>query len=131
MGDEDVTGLQIPVNHQTLVSVSNRVDYAAKQFDALADVQLVFVAPAMDWLAVDVLHYKVRPTFLRHAGIEKSGNIRMIERSQNFALLLEPGDDEGGISRGQDQFYGNLPVECFVGSFGKINGGHKTGPAPG
>ena len=128
VSDQDITRLQIPMHHQMLVSVTNRVDDAAKQFNALADVEFPLVAPAMNRLAVNELHHEVRPSLFRHAGVEQLGNIGMIQQSENFTLLLEPGDDEGRVGRGQNQLDGGLPVERFVGSLGEIDAAHATAP---
>src|ERR1041385_4470474 len=109
-----------------LMSVTHRVDHSAKQFQALADVQLSLVAPAMDRLAVHELHHEIRPTLISDASVEKLGDIGVIERSQDFALLLEPGDYGCRVSRWQHQFDGGLTVECFVGPLSEIDSTHST-----
>ena len=62
-----------------LVSEANRLDHAAEKLKPLADGQLPFVAPAMDWLAIDKLHHEKRPAFFCYTCVKKFGDIRMVE----------------------------------------------------
>src|SRR4051812_44953094 len=77
--DKNVARFQIAVHNQTLVSIPNRLDHVAEQFDPLANVQPAFIAPAMDRLTVHELHQEVRPTLFRRATIKELGYIRVIE----------------------------------------------------
>ena len=49
------------------------VDDALKQFDPLADVQLLLVAPAINRQPFHKFHHEVWPTLFSHTRIEKLG----------------------------------------------------------
>ena len=78
VGDKNIAWLQIPVHHQMLVGEMNRVDHASEDFKPLVDIQLPFVAPAVDRLPIDKLHHKEWPTLLGYAGIQELGDVRMV-----------------------------------------------------
>ncbi len=88
-GHQDIARLQVAMHDQPLVSVLNRIADGAEQFETLGDVQLAFVAPAINRLAVDELHHEVRKTLFGSGGVQEPGNPGMIERRQNLALLPE------------------------------------------
>src|SRR5436190_21642826 len=67
--NQDVAGLQIAMYHQVLMSVLNSGTDVAEQFEALADIQLALVAPAMNRLAIDQLHDKVRQPLFGAAAV--------------------------------------------------------------
>jgi hypothetical protein len=87
--NQDVAGLQIAMYHQALVRVLNCGANATEQFKALADIQFAFVTPAVNRLAIDQLHDKVRQPLFGTAAVEEPRNIGMIERCQDLALAAK------------------------------------------
>ena len=111
------------MHHQMPVSVFNRVDDASEQFYALADIQLAFIAPAVDRLAFNNLHHQVWPTLFGGARIEKFGDVRMIQRCKYSYFLVKSRDDVVRAGSRQ-QLNGNPAVEGFIGPFGEIHHAH-------
>ena len=65
------------------------------KFQPLARRQLVLVAVFGDRDAADQFHHEVRPAGVGGAGVEHSGDVRMVHHGQRLPLGLEPGDDLG------------------------------------
>src|SRR4030081_3552965 len=101
------------------MSVLNRVADSTEQLETLGDVQLAFVAPAIDRPAVDELHHEVRETLFRGAGVQEPGNPGMIERRQNFALLAESRQNNGAIHSGLNELDLYLFANLAVGALGE------------
>src|SRR5678816_4855248 len=88
-GNKNVSRLQIAVHNQMLVGVTNSMDDTLKQFHPLADVQLSVVAPAMNRQPFHKLHDEVGPALLRYSCVEELGDIRVVQRSEYLAFLVE------------------------------------------
>ena len=125
-GHQDIARLQVAMHDQPLVSVSNRVADGAEQFETLGDVQVAFVAPAINPLAVDELHHEVRETLFGSGGVQEPGDPGMIERRQNLALSPESRQNIRAIHLRPDQLDGHLLVKRAIGALGEIDGSHAA-----
>src|SRR6478672_2023218 len=91
------------MNHSALVRVMDCRADALEQTKPLGHVQLALVAPGVNRLTVDVLHHKVRPSFLSAAAVVESSDVGVLQRSQNLALPKKTLDHFGpGRFRGHD-----------------------------
>jgi hypothetical protein len=67
-------GLDVAVDDPLLMRVLNRVADAREQLEPLADRELLRVAEAGNWIALDQLHHEVRASGLGRAGVEDLGD---------------------------------------------------------
>ncbi len=84
--DHDVRRFQVAVDHQAPVSVLDRRTHLEEQRDTRAQRQLLLVAPAVDALAVDVLHRQERHAGCIGAGIDQMRDVRMLQRREDASL---------------------------------------------
>jgi len=81
------------MNDQVLVSELHRRTDLAKELEALQRVQTVMVAVAIDCLAFNVLHNKIRETILRSATVKQPGNVWVLEIGKDLTLHYESAED--------------------------------------
>ena len=91
--DKDVRRLNVAVDDALLVRVVDGLADGNEELDALANVQLVFVAVAGDGRAVDELHHKVRQALRRRTGVENLGDVGMFHQGQGAAFAFKAGND--------------------------------------
>ena len=125
-GDEDIGGLQITVNDAVLQGELNGVANGAKEADAFADVEFAIVAPLIDRFALDILHDEIGPAFFGGAGVVETGDVGMLERSQDRALLLEALDHFAPGRFGSDDFDGDLLFEEAVRAAREVDSAHAA-----
>ena len=75
-----------------LVRMLHGVADLNKQLQPFLHAQPVLVTVLGDLDTIDQFHHEVRPARVGGAGIEDSGDIRMIHQGQGLALGLEPCD---------------------------------------
>jgi hypothetical protein len=75
------------------VGMSHGVADATEQVEPGSDRKPPLVAPAIDRLAVDQLHHEIGDARRRHAAVNQSGDIGMVDRPEDPALLAEAADD--------------------------------------
>src|SRR3954468_2115828 len=112
--------------HQVLMSVLNSGADVAEQFEALAEIQLALVAPAVNRSTIDQLHDKVRQPLFGTAAVEELRNIGMIERCQNLALATKPLQDFTVFLFVVNDFDGHLFAICAIGALRQVDGAHAS-----
>ena len=93
-----------------LMGVLHGLTDGEEQLQALPRRQPVLVAEVCDRHALDQLHDEVRPAALGGAGVEHLGDVRVVHPGEGLALLLEAGDQAGGIEARPDQLEGDAPL---------------------
>ncbi len=78
------------MHDEVLVSKLDGLAGAHEQRDPLGHRKALLFAEAMDGNSIHVLHHQVQVALGGDAAIQQAGNIRMLELSQNLALLAEP-----------------------------------------
>ncbi len=111
--NEDVLGLDVPVNDALLVGVLDGLAELHEQVQALLDVELVPVAVLGDGHAGDVLHHEVRSAILGRSGVEDLGHTGVVHHGQRLSLGLEPGDDLPGVHAQFDDLEGHAATDRF------------------
>jgi hypothetical protein len=114
--------------HQVLMGVLNSGADVAEQFEALADIEFSLVTPAVNRLAIDQLHDKVRQPLFGTAAVEEPRNIGMIERCQDLALAAKPLQDFTAVLFGVNDFDGHLLAICAIGALRQVDGAHASAP---
>ena len=100
VGDEDVGGLQIPMDDQPGVRVRDGARHQQEQAQPGANRQLPRVDVFVNRTAFDVLQREVRLAAARDAGVVQPCDVRVIEGGQDLALLGEPfGEASHGARR--------------------------------
>jgi len=90
---QNVSGLQVAVDHRFLVRVLHPRADLQEQLQTLAVGQPVPVAVLGDRDTLDVLHHEVRPAVRRRARVEDLGDRRVVHQRQRLPLGLEAGHD--------------------------------------
>ncbi len=111
MGDQHVGWLEVAVNDPFLVSVLNSLADLNEQVQAFADGQLVLVAIVGDRDAANQLHHEIGTPRSGGAGVEDTGNMRMVHEGQGLALGLEAGNHLFAIHAGLDDLQRQPPAD--------------------
>jgi hypothetical protein len=122
---KDVTRFQIAVNYQVAVYVLDRPAAVEYQSDNLRRRKLLFDAILVDGRAVNVVHHQIRPPGFRHALVDDSRNVGVVESRQDLAFALKPFVLAGEESR-SDYLNCKAPRALQPDVLGKV---YKTSPA--
>ena len=107
--------------------VDRRAD-GLEQLQALRERQAVLVAVAVDRLPLDVLHQEERQAVLRAAAVEQSGDVRVVDVSEDLTFGAESTQDLVGGHPRPDDLCGDPPLELAVGAGGQVDGAHSATP---
>ena len=124
-GDEDVRGLQIPVDDPFLVSVLHSLADRHEQLQSLPRGQLVLVTKLREWHPRHVLHCKERPAVLRHPRFKDLGHIGMRKHRQCLPLGVEPRHNLPGVHPQLDDLQRHNAAN-WLPLLGLINNPHPT-----
>jgi len=91
--DQDVGGLQVPVDDALLVRVLQRRADLDEEVQPLLDAQSRGVTILGDRDALDVLHDEIRPAGVGQAAVEDLGDVGVVHDRQRLAFGLEAGHD--------------------------------------
>src|SRR5262249_9422326 len=97
-----------------------------KQLQTYSDREALGVAVVIDGSAGNVLHYKERQPPIGHAAVEQSGNVRVIQISQNLALVAEAIENEVRVHSSLDQLYGDLLLKLIICPNSQANHAHTA-----
>jgi len=78
------------MHNQTLMSILDCCTDGPEQFDAVSNIQSMFVTVFVDGQAINVLHNQVGQTIRCAARIQKVADIGVIQVCKDLTLLLEP-----------------------------------------
>jgi hypothetical protein len=117
-GHEDVARLDVAVDHEPAVRMRHGGEHVGEEGQALLDVQMARVAPAVDALAVDELEHQVRLPAGRHAGVHQPRDVRMGKARQHAALALEAPRGAVAQQREMQQLDRHVAFEAAIGTPG-------------
>jgi hypothetical protein len=123
--DQNVPRFQVAVNHEVPIRFRDRLADMLEQLDPRAKREPTAIAVVRDRQAVDVLHDEVEAAVLA-AGVEQLGDVWVVQRSENAALLFEARDQIIGLIGRIDDFDRDLAAEGAVGSSSQIHPAHAT-----
>ena len=112
--DQDVGGLDVPMDDALLVRVLDGVANLHEQLEPLLGGQVVLVAVVGDLDPAHQFHHKEGPARVRRAGVEHLGDIGMVHERQRLALGLEPGDDLLGVHAQLDDLEGDPAADGLL-----------------
>jgi hypothetical protein len=113
-GDEHVGRFQVPVDDSFLVRVLHRLADRDEQLEARPRGEFGGVAVVGDGHALDELHDEVGLALLGGAGVEDLGDAGVVHAGQSLALLLEAGDQSGGVEAQADHLEGDAALHGLV-----------------
>src|SRR6266550_2827533 len=114
------------MNDQVLVSELHGSADLAKKLEALQRVQTVKVAIAIDCLAFNVLHNKIRETIVRSATVKQPGDVWVFKLGKDLTFHYEPAQDCVSIHAPIHELNGNFFTILVVGSHRQKYGPHST-----
>ena len=88
--DQNVRGLEVPVNDPFLMSVLDRLTNLPEQLESLLNGHPGIVAVRGKRNSLHILHHKEWPPMLGQSAIENLGDVGMIHQGQCLPLGLEP-----------------------------------------
>ena len=109
--DEDVVGLQVPVDDAALVRVVHRPAELEEHLEALADRQAAAVAEGGDRLARRQVHHEVGAASLRGARVQNPRDRGVLHEREGLPLRLEPRDDLPGVHPQLDHLHGDVAAD--------------------
>ncbi len=127
-GDEEVRGLEVPVDDEVAVRVRDRLAGLLHQPQPLRHAQSPCVAVVVERLAVHVLHREPRRAGVRtgvhHAGVEEPRHVRVIEPSEHAPL-----DEEARHALGRSEPAAHdleRHFSPYVVAHRQVHGAHPT-----
>ena len=112
--DQDVRGLDVPVNDAFLVRVLDGPANLNEQIQPLPGGKIVLVAVIGDLDAAHQFHDEIRPAGFRGAGVQHLGDVRMVHQCQRLPLGFKTGDDILGVHAQLDDFEGHQSANGFL-----------------
>ena len=113
-GHQDVRGLDVAMDDALLVRVLDGVTDLHEQVEPLGGGEMFPVAVVVDADALHQFHHEVGPAILGGAGVQHTGDVRMVHQRQRLPLGLEPGDDLFGVHPQLDDLEGDLAPHRLV-----------------
>ena len=110
----------------TAVRVGDRGAHLAKELQPPGDVERVLVAILVDRQPLDVLHDEVRQAVLGRAAVEQPRDVRVIEASEDLALVAEAAQHRLRIHAALDELDRDLFLVLAVGAPREIDRAHSA-----
>ena len=118
-GDENIGGLQVAVHHQVPVRILHAGADLLQQADLAGRVQVP--GELIQALAFHVLDHQVRKPVIGGAGIQQTGDVGVLQASQDLPLALREGRGRAG-----DHLDGHLFLEGLVGPLAQVHDTHAA-----
>ena len=126
VGDHDVGRLEVAVDHQIGMRVSDGVEDVDEQADPAVDVEGEALAVAVDVLAFDVLEDQVGLAHRGHAGIDQVRDVRVGQLRQDAALAREPLFAGAADERDVQQLHRSAALVAAVAALGQPHRAHAA-----
>ena len=81
------------MNDQIAMRESNRLADFVEKIQPLIQITDLFAAEIVNRQAFDVFHHQKRNAVVGRSGVEQAGDIRMIERDENFVFAAGNGGE--------------------------------------
>ena len=88
--DQNVSRLEIAVNHAALVCVADRIANLHEQAQNAVGRRPRFLDELIEWDTLDMLHHKVRHVVDRRPAVIHADDVRMTQARHQLDLALEP-----------------------------------------
>ncbi len=123
---EDVGRLDVPVDHELCVRVSDGLANLAEEVEPLVDPEPVSVAVGVDRLAVHVLHDRIGDTLGGRAAVEEACHAGMLQARQDPSLVAEAPAHLLVVEGAGKQLDGNALVEVRVLTDAEVHDAHAA-----
>ena len=123
--DDDVAGLDVAMQDQTLVRVLDRRAHLTEQADALGQRQAALHAVGGDGRPLGQLHHEVALPAV-HTAVQEPDDVRVLETLENLTLLDEAAlglRHEDPVAR---HLQGHLALQLAIGTRGPIHLAHAA-----
>ncbi len=124
--DENVRRLDIAMYDQQPMRGLDRVTHVDDQAQTRANVELRRIGVVGDRCAVDVFHHQIRNASFGNAGVDKTRDVRVIERCQQLPFAQEQTLLELGVQTTPQQLHGDALRHVASFTFGEEHGGHAA-----
>jgi hypothetical protein len=124
--DQHIARLDVAMDDQILVRVSDRGADTLEQLQALGDRQVPSIAVLVDRLALDELHDEVGQAVVGRPSVEQARDVGVIESGQDLALAAESLDDVVRVQPAPEDLDRDTLLERVVGPRGQINASHPS-----
>lgn len=115
------------MNDEVAMRVLNCGTYPAEQVQPPIDRQALLLAEAVDRYAVDELHREPGKTVRRHATVQQTSDIGVIQRRENLPLIDEAANEALTLRAPRRQQLDRYAFPILVVSaFGEIDGPHAS-----
>src|SRR5882762_8125499 len=104
----------------------NRIANLAKQLESLRNRQLSFIAIAIKWQTLNVLHNKVWQAVLGGSTIKQASDIRVVKPRKNLPFVSKTTKDDIRVHPALDQFYSHALPESSVIAPRQIDRAHTS-----
>ena len=126
--DQDVGGLDVPMDDQVLVGVLDRRADQPEELQPRRGVHPSGVAILDDRLSLDVLHREVRQSVRRRAAVEEAGDVRVLEAGEDLAFVPEPSHDGVAVHAALEHLDRDALLERIVIADAEMHGAHAAVP---
>jgi hypothetical protein len=123
---ENVAWLQVTVNYQLLMGVLDGIANLPEQSQPRRDGKFLGFAIMKQMAPRHVLHDDVRQPVIGGASIVKSGDIRVIERSQDLPLIAKSRQDRRVVGLEAQNLQGHSLAELIVVAIRQENRAHPS-----
>ncbi|MEZ4654917.1 MAG: hypothetical protein R3E12_15350 [Candidatus Eisenbacteria bacterium] len=124
LGDEDVRGLEIPMDDEVAVCELNGLGDLADESQAFGDLGVSCLAPRGDGLAVDELHGEPGSTVVGDAAVDEGGDVGMGESGEDASFAEEAALHLFSVESAADELEGHALLEGRVDPFGEEDRAH-------
>jgi hypothetical protein len=124
-GYQDVSRLEVAMDHQAAVSVQNGSADALHESQAVGDGERLLLNVLGDGAAFDILHHQVGNA-VDSSAVEEAGDIGVFEVGENLAFGSKAGDRIGSGQHAGNDLDGDLFAELIVFAEGAVDGAHSA-----
>src|ERR1035438_7786628 len=122
---QNIRGLDVPVDHASLMGVVDRVTNIAKKLQSLPHAQLMAVAILRNRDTSHVLHHEIRRAGFGRPCIEHARDAGMVHQGKRLTFGLKAGDHILAVEPVLDDLESDLPVDWLT-LLGEIDGTHAA-----
>jgi hypothetical protein len=124
--DQQIGGLQIPVDHADAMSVDDRVADAHDEPQSFLDAQPVVIGVARDGNTFHIFHGEVRLAILGETAVQQARDVGVLEAGQDLPLAKAPAEHVIGGHPATDQLERHPPVELPVRTLREVDRAHPS-----
>ncbi len=114
------------MNHQVAMRIGYRLADLLEKPAAFAHAEAALLAVLLDGPALHELHDEPRAAIGGSSAVEQTGDVGVIERGQDAALMAETLEHRIGVHSPLHHFDGYAFFERAIGAHGGVDGAHAS-----